>query len=153
MFSPDERYRFSLQRLWHEQRPMLNIIGLNPSTADATRDDPTIRRCLTLARRLGCGELVVTNLFAFRATSPADMRAQADPVGPNNDMVIEAWAEVAKYVVVAWGTHGAFRDRHAEVTRMVQRIRPEVFCLGRTKDGYPRHPLYLPSATPLEVYQ
>lgn len=148
--SEDGRYRYLLTRRWGVTVPALHVIGLNPSTADADRDDPTVRRIVSLARSAGYSAVYLTNLFAFRATSPADMRAQADPVGPRNDMVIANRA-VTMDTAVAWGVHGAYRDRGDEVLRLL-RGRP-LLCWGVTKDGFPRHPLYLLGDTPLVPFE
>ena len=115
---------------------------LNPSTADARRDDPTIRRCMGFARTWGYGGVEVVNLFALRATDPSRLRIARDPVGPENDAHIRAVARRSSALVVAWGIHGALRERDAEVLALLSRRAP-THSLGWTKDGHPRHPLYL----------
>lgn len=117
------------------------LVGLNPSTAGASRNDPTIRRCIGFARDWGLGALWVLNLFAFRATYPNDLKAAADPVGPRNDEWIRRVARRVDRVVAAWGNHGAFLDRSAHVRSMVG-DRLEVIRLNA--GGEPAHPLYLP---------
>lgn len=147
------RYRYVLQRSlgsilrWH--RPMLFIM-LNPSTADATHDDPTIRRCIGFAKREGMTHLAVVNLFALRATDPRQLQAADDPIGPENDRHIAE--QVAKHpgaIVAAWGAHPFARARARDVLTKFGPFN----CLGTTRAGYPRHPLYVPSAQPLEVFQ
>lgn len=141
-FSSCRAYRYSLWRTWG---PIVNdsqvvvFIGLNPSTADETTDDPTIRRCIGFAKRWGYGGIVMTNLFAFRATDPKAMKAAAAPVGPMNDSVLIEEADKAGLVVAAWGTHGT-HNRRAEAVRSFLK---GLHHLGLTKDGHPRHPLYL----------
>ena len=98
------RYRYSLLREWNAGRPRLCIVMLNPSTADANKDDPTIRRCIGFARRDGYGSIVVVNVAAFRATKPKDMLMAADPVGPENDAALWFGAMQSEAVLVAWGT-------------------------------------------------
>lgn len=115
------------------------FIGLNPSTADEKYDDPTIRRCIGYARDWGYAGLCMMNLFAFRATSPDDMRAAEDPVGPDNDRALIDMAEFAGVIVAAWGVHGTHLGRDEEVRKMI----PELHYLQLTKEGIPGHPLYL----------
>jgi hypothetical protein len=139
-FSPCRRYRYSLWRRW-DDGPYVMFVGLNPSTADETQDDPTIRRCIGFARDWGYGGLCMANLFAFRATDPADMKAAADPVGPENDASLERLACEAGLVVAAWGVHGTHLDRARQVA--AARVLGDFTVLGLTADGHPRHPLYL----------
>lgn len=117
------------------------FVGLNPSTADEFTDDPTIRRCVDFAKRWGYGALCMTNLFAFRATEPEQMKIQADPIGAENDASLIALAGDAAVVVAAWGVHGSHRQRDDEVKRL---LAGKLFCLATSKEGLPRHPLYLP---------
>lgn len=123
------------------------FIGLNPSTADEIIDDPTVRRCIGYARDWGHVALCMTNLFAFRATSPIDMKAAKDPIGPDNDRILIEMAKGAGIIVAAWGIHGAYRGRDKAVMELI----PSVFCLGKSKNGYPRHPLYLRKDVKLEI--
>lgn len=115
------------------------FVGLNPSTADETQDDPTIRRCIAFAKDWGYAGLCMTNLFAFRATDPKDMKAAAEPTGSENDMHLKALAEGAGVIVAAWGANGTYKGRDAEVRRLL----PALHYLALTKDGHPGHPLYL----------
>ncbi len=121
---------------------------LNPSTANAEMDDPTVRKCQGFATRLGYRRLVIVNLFAFRATKPADLLGVNDPVGPDNDSHIRYAIMTSEIVVVAWGAHRAARSRVADFLRIVGPHQP-LSCLGHTKDGSPRHPLMLPYASEL----
>jgi hypothetical protein len=144
--SPCRKYRYALWRRW-SGGPQAMFIGLNPSTADETEDDPTIRRCIAFARDWGYGALCMANLFAYRATEPADMLAQDDPIGPDNDEYLRRLAGESGVVVAAWGTHGVHRGRDAAVFAMI----PTLHYLKLTKDGHPGHPLYLPAnLRPLE---
>lgn len=124
------------------------FIGLNPSTADETLDDPTVRRCISFARSLGFGALCMTNAFGWRSTDPAIMKAQSDPVGTENDYWLKEVAASAGIVIAAWGVHGSHMGRDREITRMIS----ERHCLGTTKDGYPKHPLYVPAVARPTVY-
>lgn len=122
---------------------------LNPSTADEHRNDPTIARCEARARRLGYGGVRIANLFAFRATRPADLRAAADPVGPENDALMAAWSQDAALTVAAWGVHGTYMQRDRAVRALL--CGPLVH-LGLTQAGHPRHPLYVRNAAPLTPF-
>mgnify|MGYP002133234169 CR=1 FL=1 len=144
-FSPCKVYRYSLTRGF-DDGPACNFLMLNPSTATATEDDPTIRRCIGFAKGWGYGVLYVTNLFALRATDPRELYKHAEPVGPDNDRCILTAATGSQLVVAAWGVHGAHRDRGADVARLIRKAGVKLHCLGTTKDGHPRHPLYLPAA-------
>ena len=118
---------------------MVMFVGLNPSTADAAKDDPTVRRCAGFARRWGFGGLYLVNLFACRATDPALFASIPDPVGPDNNAVIARTALGADMVVAAWGNLGHASERSHDVLAMLQR---RVYCLDCTARGAPRHPLY-----------
>ena len=142
LFSPCRRYRYTLWRRWGGRRGYAMFVGLNPSTADEERDDPTVRRCIGYARAWGYSGLCMTNIFAFRATDPAVMLAEPDPVGADTDYWLVESARRAAIVVAAWGVHGAHRDRHAQVRALL----PSLHRLRLTMHGYPGHPLYLPKA-------
>ena len=144
--SEDGRYRYWLSRMWGEpNEPMAHFIMLNPSTADAQRDDPTIRRCVGFAKALGCGGLFVLNLYAYRTTYPADLWKAKDPVGPENDRWIATLLQLAdenEPIIAAWGAN-AKADRVGEVRALPGMAR--LTALAFTKGGHPRHPLYLPA--------
>ena len=145
-FSDCRTYRYALWRLWDETKPYAMIIGLNPSTANETEDDPTIRRCINFASDWGYGGLCMVNLFAFRATEPKVMLSASDPVGAENDSWLQALAKDAGVIVGAWGNDGGFNNRSSDVMGML----PEMRCLKQNKTGEPAHPLYQPrSATPV----
>lgn len=150
-FSRCGRYRTRLDRWWDRSRPAVLFIGLNPSTADAVRNDPTVRRCIGFAMRWGFGGLVVANAFAWRSTDPAGLLATPDPVGRGNDAAIAAAAAECGRVVAAWGVHGALLDRQRRLAGLLGPIAP-LWCLGRTREGFPRHPLYVPAAARLERF-
>jgi hypothetical protein len=133
-------YRYTLTRRWANDGPTATFIMLNPSTADAEQDDPTIRRCLGFAKALGCGRLIVGNLYAYRATKPADLWLAADPVGPDNDATLAALADTDGPLIAAWGINA----KPARVGAALTLLGPKLTALGVTKQGAPRHPLYLP---------
>lgn len=115
------------------------VIGLNPSTATEYEDDQTVNRCWKLAKRDGYDAFCMLNIFALRSTDPQQLYTSPDPVGPDNNRWIQEVAQQADIVVAAWGVHGAFHHRGNQVRQMI----PDLKCLGITKHGHPRHPLYL----------
>lgn len=137
------RYRYSLTRGPADAREQVVFVMLNPSVADQTRDDPTIRRAIGFAHRLGFERLSVVNLFALRTTDPRGLYRARDPVGPDNDAAIRAAVADATLVIAAWGNHGALRGRAEHVLAML----PRVHHFGLTAHGQPRHPLYVPYST------
>ncbi len=143
--SPCGTYRYRLSRHWSPGTETALFIMLNPSTADASQDDPTIRKCTNYARAWGFARLEVVNLYAFRATRPADLHAALDSaVGPDNDDHIRAATRSADLVVAAWGAWKFAEPRAREVRRIIEPI-ARLHCLARSMSGAPRHPLYLRS--------
>jgi hypothetical protein len=140
-----KQYRYALWRIWDRELPAVMFVGLNPSTADARRDDPTLVRCMGFARDWGYGGVYTANLFAYRATEPRDMKQAESPIGPDNDRVILELAGKADKVIATWGNDGAWMNRAAEVRALL----PELHYLKMNRSGQPAHPLYLPgSLTP-----
>lgn len=138
-FSPCGRYRYAQWCVWDETKPHVAIIGLNPTRADAVKNNPTINRCIAFARSWGYGGVCVANLFAFEAITPAELMRAEDPVGPDNDRWLLEIARAADAVVAAWGNDGTHLGRSAEVRRMI----PGLHALKVNKSGEPAHPLYL----------
>jgi hypothetical protein len=130
VYSDCERYRYSLTRVWNDAGSRALFIMLNPSTATEVQNDPTVERCERRARALGFGAFRVLNIFAWRATDPRDMRAAADPVGPENDSAILDSLPWADSVVCAWGTHGAHLGRGLQVEAASARNRRPVDASG-----------------------
>ncbi len=141
VFSDCRAYRYTLARKLSENAGVCVFCMLNPSTADAMKNDPTVRRCVGYAQQWGFGTLAVVNIFALRSTDPKALYDHADPVGPDNDWYLSRAAEAADLFVCAWGTHG--RERGKFVIDML-RDKARLMCLTRNKDGSPGHPLYLP---------
>ena len=138
VFSPCRKYRYSLSRTWDINQKIILFIGLNPSTADETNEDPTIRRCLFYSSRWGFGGLIMVNLFAFRATLPKDLKNSKHPVGrDNNQFIIHAHKE-ASITIAAWGNDGDLYNRDQEVLEIIS----NPMCLKVNKTGQPAHPLY-----------
>ena len=96
-FSKDRIHRYALYRVWDESKPLIMLIGLNPSTADENKDDPTIKRCVSFAKHWGYGGLIMVNIFAYRATDPRKMKKATDPVGPDNDKWIRKLARLSAF--------------------------------------------------------
>jgi hypothetical protein len=144
ILSPCGRYRYRLARRW-STGPVLCFLMLNPSTADADVDDATIRRCIRFAQDQGFGALEVVNLYAFRATKPADLRLAGYPTGPDNDDHTLQACQEADEVCLAYGAGASGMARPQEVLPMLRRAGVQLQCLRITRSGYPAHPLYLPA--------
>lgn len=134
-------YRYSLWREWASDAPRIGFVMLNPSTADATVDDATIRRCISFARSWGFGSLEVVNLFAYRVTNPSLLRRVVDPIGPENDYYLLQAGQQSKIMLVGWGNWGTLQNRNREVISLLAQC--PLYCLGITQVGHPRHPLYV----------
>lgn len=143
-FSPCRRWRYLLWRRWDEAKPIANFLMLNPSTADEFRLDPSCTRAQNYAERWGFGGVLITNIFAWRATMPEELKLVKNPVGRGNDRAILRAALEASIVVCAWGNHGAHLDRAARVRRMLEQDRLKLHALRLNDSGHPAHPLYLP---------
>lgn len=147
-------YRYTLWREWDAipkgpatpLAPRVVFVMLNPSTACATTDDPTIRRCTRFAQSWGYGSVEVVNLFAYRASYPKILRSVPDPIGLENDRYLVEASQSAHLIVVAWGNHGTLGNRHQSVLSVLA-DKGRLCCLGMTKAGHPRHPLYIRSET------
>lgn len=151
VFSRCEKYRYVLEIIWDDRKPRCMVVGLNPSTADEMKDDPTLRRVKSFAKDWGCGSVKMTNLFAYRATDPREMKNQPDPIGPQNDELLRISSVNSIHIVAAWGNHGSFKGRDAEVLKVLSDRRIE--CFRVTRDGNPEHPLYIPSTQSLTLFQ
>jgi hypothetical protein len=151
-FDASGRYRYRLTREWDAALPHVTFVMLNPSTADHRQDDPTIRRCIGFARAWGYGGVEVLNLFAWRATKPKDLRKAPAPVGTANDRHLRRAARTSGAVVVAWGIHGAWLNRDQSALALLRRHGCQPLCLGLTRDGQPRHVLYLRNETRPTAY-
>lgn len=152
VLSEDGLYRYLLWRLWDRELPRAMFVMLNPSTADAEIDDPTIRRCIGFARSWGMGGIYVTNLYPYRATNPADLWQASKPMGQGNDSYIERHLDRRGIAVAAWGAHGK-PQRVREVRTLFFDAGIPLYALKLTKDGAPGHPLYLPAASVPVVYE
>ncbi|WP_066071672.1 DUF1643 domain-containing protein [Neobacillus soli] len=141
----NEEYRYSLWRIWNEKLPRITFVMLNPSTADDREDDPTLRRCIKFAMGWGYGSLEVVNLFAYRSTDPKLLLSVCDPIGEKNNEYISKALSRSDKVILAWGTKGSLLDRDKEVLELIKEINTPLYALELTREGYPRHPLYVKS--------
>jgi len=150
------RYRYELRREWDDNLPPFVIGMLNPSTANAEIDDPTIIRNLRRAKISQCGSLIVWNLGAGRATNPKDWVAMSDPIGPENDCHIRTILAECRdrrgIAVVGWGERGSFMGRDKAVLKIAAAVGLKFRCLGTTRSGQPRHPLYVAYSQPLSEW-
>lgn len=141
------RYRYELRRVWDDALPPYVSGMLNPSTADHEKDDRTIVRNWRRAESMGCGSLIVWNLGAGRATRPSDWMVMSDPIGPENDVHIRRILFECRQrngiATVGWGAHGSFMGRDHVATKIAIETGLAFRCLGTTKDGQPKHPLYV----------
>lgn len=140
------QYRYELRRTWDESRPKVMFIMLNPSTADAEIDDPTIRRCVGFAKSWGYGGILVGNLFAYRATEPKTLLTVNDPIGRDNiEHIMELLKECEK-VICAWGNgklvERVFKKMNKEYKPFAENLKG-LYYLELANDGTPKHPLYL----------
>jgi len=158
VISSCERYRYTLARAWSKRsmlaRTSVCWIMLNPSTANAIVDDPTVRKVIGFSARAGFDALSIVNLFAFRSKDPAELHAESkvrDVVGPQNDMWIRDTLTLSDAIILGWGEHATrYPDRVRDVLAIVARRSKRAMCLGTTQSGEPRHPLMLSYNTPLE---
>jgi hypothetical protein len=145
-------YRYALRRVW-STAPLMAFVMLNPSTADGETDDPTLRRCIAFAKRERCGSLVVVNRFAYRATDPQDLAKSINDFGPQyaigalNDEYVTQAIQDASIVVCAWGASPLVK--HSPLPALHRAYKSKLFCLGKTKNGSPKHPLYVLGDAPL----
>jgi len=143
-FSPDRVHRYELWRTWDKSKGIAMFIGLNPSTADEIKNDPTVTRCINYAKKWGYGGMIMSNIFAYRATDPKIMKGATDPVGPDNDEWLVKSSKEASLIVAAWGNHGEFMERGTAVMNLFDGT--ELHCLSLNKTGHPKHPLYCSSS-------
>ena len=153
-WSLDRLYRYWLYRHIEPEKIRLRAcIGLNPSTADETTDDRTVRRLAVRAHEDGFAEFVMLNLFAYRSTDPDKMLHAKDPVGATTDAHIIGWCRQAEQIILCWGNHGSHLGRSAQVLEMLRPYASKLYCFGLTKSGEPRHPVRMAKNTPLVKWE
>ena len=142
IFSDCRTYRYALKRVWNKSRPNVLFIGLNPSRANETSDDPTIRRCIKYAEYWNFGGLSMVNLFAFCSHDPKELLAAEDPIGAKNDLIVKKLLAEHDAIVLVWGNNGSYLKRNETVLKLIK----NPLCLKINKNGAPAHPLYLKSS-------
>lgn len=152
VFNRSKKYRYNLWRTWDPSGKRAAFIMLNPSRADVSTNDPTIRSCISFAQALGFGSVEVVNLFAYRTPHPHELRQVADPIGCKNDEHIAATCGRADTIILAWGNYGSLLQRDAVVLNLLQSVKNKLQCFDITKLGQPRHPLYVKHTTPLRPF-
>lgn len=145
-FSPCRSWRYTLSRVWNDGGTRCVFVMLNPSTADETKNDPTVAKCIRYARGWGHGSLLVLNIFAWRSTDPRVLPTLADPIGPENDEAIRAGIAGAARVICAWGKWGRIHGRGPQVLALIRAAGVTPYALSLNNDGSCAHPLYLPGA-------
>jgi hypothetical protein len=145
------KYRYMLTRQWGAGNNFINFILLNPSTADHQIDDPTVKSCIALTVNNGFDGFYITNLFAFRATQPSDLKKASDPFGPENEKYLKRYNKLCSITIVAWGNHGSFLGGSERVLDIFKR--KPLHCLAKNKSGAPKHPLYVRRDTKPVLFQ
>ncbi len=140
-FSTCRKYRYSLNRVWDTTAPKVLFIGLNPSKADEKTNDPTIRRCIQFAKDWNFGGFCMINLFAYCTHDPKELMKAIDPVGPENDTILQKHISNSETIILIWGNLGRFLKRNEAVLKLIK----NPLCLKINKNGTPAHPLYLKS--------
>lgn len=152
LYSPCETYRYALSREWDKKGRKLLYIMLNPSTATEEKNDPTIERCERRALALGYGGFTACNLFAFRATDPRDLKMAKAPIGPDNLAQLLEAARWADDILCAWGTHGEHMGLGPVIETLLKAQDLTLLHLGLSKDGHPKHPLYISYEAKPEIW-
>ena len=145
-FSGDYKHRYALWRIWDESKPLVMFIGLNPSTANETTNDPTIRRVIGMAKQWGFGGVYMMNCFTYVSTDPNELVKDKD-LEWNNRRLLHI-ARRCQEIVFAWGAFEAAKERGQELAAMF----PKAKALIINQDGSPRHPLYVPKSVRLVDY-
>jgi hypothetical protein len=147
IFSEDGRYRYVLWRVWSQVKPYLLFVGLNPSKANSTINDPTITRLMVRASTAGYGGLFAANLYSLVSSAPGILWQKEDSIGIDNDRYLQKLIDIAASgrVLCGWGSYPPAKDRAQSVLKMI----PDPYCLGQNSDGQPRHPLYVAYSVPM----
>jgi hypothetical protein len=153
VFDRSEHYRYTLWRKWDDAAPRILFVMLNPSRANEEINDQTIRTCIGFAMHQNFGSMEVVNLFAYRTSDPRMLMRARNPIGEENDAFILEGCQRSSTIVLAWGNHGKHLDRsNSVISDLVRQTTQDLVCLGTTKEGFPRHPLYVKRTTDLTPY-
>ena len=153
VFDQTGQYRYQLGRRWCNDGQEVAFVMLNPSRADHTKDDPTLRACIQFAQRWGYAALSVVNLFGYRTPHPRELKQTQDPIGPENDAYVMQAVEKAQQVVLAWGNEGGFLGRDRAILSQLSAYEFKLHYLQLNQSGQPRHPLYIPRQTVLNRFR
>jgi hypothetical protein len=148
IFSDDRKYRYALWRVWSSVRPLLLLIGLNPSKAGELNDDPTITRGIVRADRNGFGGLLMANLYAYVSTDPEVLLGKGNVIGELTDYYLKQMITMSERQLCGWGSFKPVSRRAPIVLAMIK----EPYCLGVNFDGQPKHPLYVSYTVPMKKY-
>ena len=140
-FSKCRKYRYTLWRTWDVSKPKVMFLGLNPSTADEVKNDPTVTRCINYSKRWGYGGMYMMNIFSFRTTYPIELKKATNPIGDKNNFWIKKIYRNVDKCIGAWGNDGEFKNRSEDIFKLI----PKLYCLKINSSGQPAHPLYLKS--------
>ncbi|MET3576097.1 DUF1643 domain-containing protein [Bhargavaea ullalensis] len=151
MFDSTERHRYRLNVIWDVLKPSCLFIMINPSTADAMEPDPTLNRCVGFAERHGFGSLEVVNLYSYRTKDVKELWNSGELHCPENDLRVKEAIRTADQVIVAWGNEGANNGKYRLALDWIREAGKTPYCFGKTASGMPKHPLFLPRDTELEV--
>ncbi|WP_038015682.1 DUF1643 domain-containing protein [Synechococcus sp. PCC 7335] len=143
IFDQTGQYRYCLGRRWQSGGSSVAFVMLNPSQADASRDDPTLRACMQFAQRWEYAALDVVNLFGYRTPHPTKLKQVDDPIGDQNDRYLRQAVEAAERVVLAWGNWGCLSGRDRAILSLLAPYREKLTYLQLNRSGQPRHPLYI----------
>ncbi|MEM6869286.1 MAG: DUF1643 domain-containing protein [Cyanobacteria bacterium P01_C01_bin.121] len=146
-------YRYQLGRRWQAQGRAVTFVMLNPSRADDSDDDPTLRACIQFAQRWDYAALSVVNLFGYRTPHPSELKTATDPIGAENDRYVMESVSAADKVVLAWGNEGGLLGRDHAILSQLTPYKEKLYCLHRNRSGHPRHPLYVPRSTSLKLFE
>ncbi|MGB7251336.1 MAG: DUF1643 domain-containing protein [Phormidesmis sp.] len=152
IFDPTGRYRYQLTRRWQTHGPTVTFVMLNPSRADATCDDPTLRACVQFAQRWDYAALSVVNLFGYCTAYPSQLKEAINPIGPENDAYVLRSVAAAQRVVLAWGNWGGLYGRDRTILNLLSPYRSKLHCIQLNRSGHPRHPLYIKRDLPLQPF-
>ena len=152
IFDQTGQYRYRLGRRWQSKGATVTFIMLNPSTADAAQDDPTLRACIQFAQRWNYSALSVVNLFGYRTPYPRVLKLAAEPVGVENDAHVMRAVDEAETVVLGWGNFGGLLGRDRAILSLLAPYKHKLHYLQRNKSGHPRHPLYIKRTSTMQPY-
>jgi hypothetical protein len=151
IFTDERTHRVYLWRIWDRTKPLVMFILLNPSTANETLDDPTVKRCIGFAKRWGYGGVFMCNVFTLVSTDPKALNKEQN-IAMGASLAMRVIREKCDKAIAGWGTYVTQVRQWEDRVERIKRDLSPLYCLGLTQDGHPKHPLYLPYNTPLIEY-